>query len=191
MGSVFANLSVLSILARNHNVFSVALTDYGMFFGLGDGSVGQVNVGKVELERRGETSLHVLGPDWDLLVEDNSLDLATFNLDGERLRQWGELREGLLLELWSRHESVLSIVKTELDVVELDVQNTGTSLNVELSSEVNSGCEANIIFGTSDQRSRVTVNVFLSGLEEGCANISLDKSGAAEHKTQKDEVLHD
>jgi hypothetical protein len=191
MGSVLANLAVMVIFARNGDVFSVTLTDYGFFIGMADGSVCQVNVSKVELQSRGHSPLHVLCPDWDVLVEDDSLDQATFNLDSERLRQWSELREGLLLSLGSMFEVILSIVQSKLDVVKLDIQHTGTSLDVELSSEVNSGCKANIIFRTSHEGSRVTVNVFLSGLEEGCANISLDESGAAEHKAQKNEVLHD
>lgn len=173
MGSVLADLAVMVVLTRNGDVFSVALADYGIFVGVGDGSVGEVNVTEVQLEGGGKTSLHVLGPDGDVLVEDDSLDQTTFNLDGEGFRQWGKLRESLPLVIWTVLEVILSIVQTKLDVVQLDVQDTGTSLDVELSSEVDGGGEANIVFGTGLEGGGVTVNVFLSGLEEGCPNISL------------------
>jgi len=189
--SVFADLSVVLILARNNNVFSDTFTDYSFFFGLGDGSVSQVNVRKVELEGRGETPLHVLGPDWDVLVEDDSLDHATFNLDGKRFGQRSQLSEGLPVVVVTLVVVILSVVQAKFDIVQLDVQHTGTSLDVELSSEIDGGCKANVVLRTGDQGSRVAVNVFLSGLEEGCANISLNKSGAAEHKAQKNKVLHD
>jgi len=191
VGPVFADLSVVAVSTWNNDVFSDTLSDYGFFFDLEDAAFMNVNVSEVKLKSGSDTPLHVLGPDWNVLVQDDSLDMATFNLDSKRLGQWLQLSKSLSLKLGQWVHLPFSVVQTKLDVVKLDIQHTGTSLNMEFSSEVDSRCKADIVLGTSDQRGRVTVNVFLSGLKKGCANISLYESRAAEHKAQKDEVLHD
>lgn len=104
-----------------------------------------VNISKVELEGSSDTSLHVLGPDGDILVEDDSLGSATFYLDGKRFRKRSKLRESFALKMRMRVHLPFSVVKTKFDIVQLDIQHTGTSLNVELSSEVDGGCKANVI----------------------------------------------
>lgn len=167
---------------HHFNIYFQINKSFSYFFSLGNAAVSKINFGKVELEGRGDTSLHVLGPDGDVLVKNDSLGLATFYLDGKRFRERSKLGESLALKLWNRVHLPFSVVKTKLDIVQLDIQHTGTSLNVEFSSEIDSGSKTNVILGASDQGRRVTVNVFLAGLKEGSANISLNKSGAAEHK---------
>lgn len=183
VGPVLAYLSVVGIIAGNDDVFSDTLSDYGFLLSLEDSSVGEVDFSKVELQSGSDTSLHVLGPDGDALVENNALGTASFNLDSEGLRERSKLGKGLLLILGvGRSHFPFSIVHTKLDVVELDIENASATLDVKFSSEVDGGSKAHVVLRSSDQASRVTVNVFLAGLEQGCAYISLHESGAAEHK---------
>lgn len=108
-----------------------------------------------------------------------------FNLDGERLSQRLELVISLHLVLGKTHEVEFSIVSSELDVGQFNVDVVTVGIDMKFTSDIEGASEVHIIHRTSLGRNVKVVNVFLSRSEKVVASISLNESGAAEHQTCK------
>jgi hypothetical protein len=104
-------------------------------------------------------------------------------LDREGLSQRLELVISLHGELWNVGVVKLSIVSSELDPVQFDIDIASGRGYMKVASDIEGTSKANIIFGSSLRVNGKVVDEFLSRGEKVGANISLYKSGAAEHQT--------
>lgn len=147
-------VDLLSVVVNvwDNDVLSLTFSNNGFFLnvevlGLVDG-----NLGKVKLESGGNTSLDVVCPFIDILVEDDSLSLSGFNLNLEGFSQ--SIKLGVSLEFvgsWVSHIK-FSIVSSKKDIGDLNVEGVSGALDVDISGDVEDTAEADVVSGSGGGR---------------------------------------
>jgi hypothetical protein len=163
--AVLTDLDV-SLVLRNDLVVGVAFTENALLFNFGSMRSSDFSDSlHVNLESVGNTSLDVSGPFGDAAGEGGINDVTIINVDLEGLTERREFFVPLEVVFLS-HGLVFSVLDSELDIAQLNIQVVTGDGDVEFSGNVESGTERNIIVGSSNDYGRVFVHVFLARCEQ-------------------------